>query len=127
MYFLMYFYLDCIVLFYCIVLNVFFGKWNEMKWNKWNIGLSQSPSYQTSWYPFKYVVMYAVQRSFYQRSSFTALKSTVEGRSKIEDSQILYTGFRGAGKARFNVATPTNATVTCTAYVLPYNFQTKSI
>ena len=33
----------------------------------------------------------------------------------------------GAGKARFNVATPTNATVTCTAYVLPYNFQTKSI
>ena len=35
--------------------------------------------------------------------------------------------FRGAGKARFNVATPTNATVTCTAYVLPYNLQTKSI
>ena len=34
---------------------------------------------------------------------------------------------RGAGKARFNVATPTNATVTCTAYVLPYNLQTKSI
>ena len=33
----------------------------------------------------------------------------------------------GAGKARFNVATPTNATVTCTAYVLPYKFQTKSI
>ena len=33
----------------------------------------------------------------------------------------------GAGKARFNVATPTNATVACTAYVLPYNFQTKSI
>ena len=35
----------------------------------------------------------------------------------------------GAGKARLNVATPTNATVTCTAYVLPipYNFQTKSI
>ena len=33
----------------------------------------------------------------------------------------------GAGKARFNVATPTNATVTCTAYVLPYNLQTKSI
>ena len=33
----------------------------------------------------------------------------------------------GTGKARFNVATPTNATVTCTAYVLPYNFQTKSI
>ena len=31
----------------------------------------------------------------------------------------------GAGKARFNVATPTNATVTCTAYVLPYNLQTK--
>ena len=25
----------------------------------------------------------------------------------------------GAGKARFNVATPTNATVTCTVYVLP--------
>ena len=35
--------------------------------------------------------------------------------------------FRGAGKARFNVATPTNATVTRTAYVLPYNLQTKSI
>ena len=34
---------------------------------------------------------------------------------------------RGAGKARFNVATPTNATVTCTAYVLLYNLQTKSI
>ena len=34
---------------------------------------------------------------------------------------------RGAGKGRFNVATPTNATVTCTAYVLPYNLQTKSI
>ena len=33
----------------------------------------------------------------------------------------------GGGKARFNVATPTNATVTCTAYVLPYNLQTKSI
>ena len=31
------------------------------------------------------------------------------------------------GKARFNVATPTNVTVTCTAYVLPYNLQTKSI
>ena len=27
---------------------------------------------------------------------------------------------RGAGKARFNVATPTNATVTCTAYVRYY-------
>ena len=38
-----------------------------------------------------------------------------------------YKAGRGAGKARFNVATPTNATVTCTAYVLPYNFQTKSI
>ena len=36
-------------------------------------------------------------------------------------------GGGGGGKARFNVATPTNATVTCTAYVLPYNFQTKSI
>ena len=34
---------------------------------------------------------------------------------------------QGAGKARFNVATPTNATVTCTVYVLPYNLQTKSI
>ena len=38
---------------------------------------------------------------------------------------------RGVGKARFNVATPTyearTRTVTCTAYVLPYNFQTKSI
>ena len=34
---------------------------------------------------------------------------------------------RGAGKARFNVATPTYATVTCTAYVLLYNLQTKSI
>ena len=34
---------------------------------------------------------------------------------------------RGAGKARFNVATPTNATVRCTAYILPYNLQTKSI
>ena len=33
----------------------------------------------------------------------------------------------GAGKARFNVATPTHATVTCTAYVIPYNLQTKSI
>ena len=35
----------------------------------------------------------------------------------------------GAGKARFNVATPTYATVrpTCTAYVLLYNLQTKSI
>ena len=33
----------------------------------------------------------------------------------------------GAGKARFNVATPTCATVTCTAYVLLYNLQTKSI
>ena len=34
---------------------------------------------------------------------------------------------RGGGKGRFNVATPTNATVACTAYVLPYNLQTKSI
>ena len=33
----------------------------------------------------------------------------------------------GGGKARFNVATPTYATVTCTAYVLLYNLQTKSI
>ena len=33
----------------------------------------------------------------------------------------------GSGIARFNVATPTNATFTCTAYVLPYNLQTKSI
>ena len=33
----------------------------------------------------------------------------------------------GAGEARFNVATPTNATVTCTAYILPYNLQTKFI
>ena len=33
----------------------------------------------------------------------------------------------GAGKARFNVATPTCSTVTCTAYVLLYNLQTKSI
>ena len=33
----------------------------------------------------------------------------------------------GGGKARFNVATPTNATVTRTAYVLPYDLQTKSI
>ena len=35
--------------------------------------------------------------------------------------------YRGAGKARFNVATPTYATVTCTAYVLLYNLLTKSI
>ena len=34
---------------------------------------------------------------------------------------------RGAGKARFNVATLTYATVTCTVYVLLYNLQTKSI
>ena len=34
---------------------------------------------------------------------------------------------RGAGKAKFNVATPTYATVTCRAYVLLYNLQTKSI
>ena len=36
----------------------------------------------------------------------------------------------GAGKARFNVATPTYEARTRplhTAYVLPYNFQTKSI
>ena len=36
-------------------------------------------------------------------------------------------GGGGGGKARFNVATPTYATVTCTAYVLLYNLQTKSI
>ena len=46
------------------------------------------------------------------------------GRSGVRTHNI---DGRGAGKARFNVATPTNATVTCTAYVLPYNFQTKSI
>ena len=40
---------------------------------------------------------------------------------------ILPGGGGGGGKARFNVATPTNATVTCKAYVLPYNLQTKSI
>ena len=34
--------------------------------------------------------------------------------------------WRGAGKASFNVATPTYATVTCTAYVLLYNLQTKN-
>ena len=39
----------------------------------------------------------------------------------------VYNDLRGAGKARFNVATPTYATVTCTAYVLLYNLQTKSI
>ena len=33
----------------------------------------------------------------------------------------------GASKATFNVATPMYATVTCAAYVLPYNLQTKSI
>ena len=30
-------------------------------------------------------------------------------------------GGGGGGKARLNVATPTYATVTCTAYVLPHN------
>ena len=44
------------------------------------------------------------------------------------ESVLLYGAeSRGAGKARFNVATPTYATVTCTAYVLLYNLQTKSI
>ena len=46
-----------------------------------------------------------------------------ENFKKVQKIQI----FRGAGKARFNVATPTYATVTCTAYVLLYNLQTKSI
>ena len=46
---------------------------------------------------------------------------------KREGNSIGIILYRGAGKARFNVATPTNATVTCTAYVLPYNLQTKSI
>ena len=45
----------------------------------------------------------------------------------LRATQQFLLGTGGAGKARFNVATPTNATVTCTAYVLPYNFQTKSI
>ena len=45
----------------------------------------------------------------------------------VATQNFLDISVRGAGKARFNVATPTNATVTCTAYVLPYNFQTKSI
>ena len=48
--------------------------------------------------------------------------STTEG----DVCSLMYLG-GGGGKARFNVATPTNATVTCTAYVLPYNLQTKSI
>ena len=45
----------------------------------------------------------------------------------IEGAKVLILKGRGAGKARFNVATPTNVAVTCTAYVLPYNFQTESI
>ena len=47
--------------------------------------------------------------------------------SSLGGALVVSRRFRGAGKARFNVATPTNATVTCTAYVLPYNLQTKSI
>ena len=45
----------------------------------------------------------------------------------IEGAKVLILKPGGAGKARSNVATPTNATVTWTAYVLPYNLQTKSI
>ena len=45
----------------------------------------------------------------------------------VEGLSIFFPSTGGAGKTRFNVATPTNATVTCTAYVLPYPFQTKSI
>ena len=52
------------------------------------------------------------------RGSAKQIRRALTHKSKIN---------RGGGKARFNVATPTNATVTCTSYVLPYNFQTKSI
>ena len=53
--------------------------------------------------------------------SFSVLISNVFGAGRY------YLVVRGAGKARFNVATSTNATVTCTAYIIPYNLQTKSI
>ena len=52
---------------------------------------------------------------------------TITTTANIEGSILFLFYDRGAGKTRFNVATPTNATVTCTAYVLPYNLQTKSI
>ena len=47
--------------------------------------------------------------------------------SPTEGGIYFLTYLQGGGKARFNVATPTYATVTCTAYVLLYNLQTKSI
>ena len=49
----------------------------------------------------------------------------IDLRSKIK-GEVQYRG-GGGGKARFNVATPTYATGTCTAHVLLYNVQTKSI
>ena len=48
-------------------------------------------------------------------------------KTSLSSSRVQMKKTGGAGKARFNVATPTNATVTCTAYVLPCNLQTKSI
>ena len=55
--------------------------------------ISQSPSYQTSGYPFISVVMYAVHALIVSpRSRCTPLKRLGEGRSEMEDSQILHTG-----------------------------------
>ena len=48
---------------------------------------------------------------------------TVQYRGGVKGQKVTN---RGAGKARFNVATLTYETVTCTAYVLLYNLQTKS-
>ena len=52
---------------------------------------------------------------------------TQNEREEGASQTLLTAGGGGGGKARFNVATPTNATVTCTAYKLPYNLQTESI
>ena len=63
---------------------------------------------------------------FYLLRGFKKFCSLQMGDKKF-DAENFQLEMQGAGKARFNVATPTNATVTCTAYVLPYNLQTKSI
>ena len=65
----------------------------------------------------------------FTRSTWISKKPNFEKKKKEGGGTqpVLQFNGGGVGKARFNVATPTNATVTCTAYVLPYNLQTKSI
>ena len=90
----------------------------KSRWT-WNIcGFLENCWWQTWFSPIQHEQSSSQHYEFNQKTLILKCKFVIGTRMNT---------LRGAGKARFNVATPTNATVTCTAYVLPYNFQTKSI